>query len=89
MIGLLKLAVYVLCAVTSGICVALLTKGFLRSGSRLLLWTAVCFFFLAIHSVLVLIELMFLPSMDLQMFRHVASFAAGVSLVAGLVWESD
>lgn len=87
--AVLKFGVYILCALTAAACVVLLARGYHRSGARLLLWTAICFAFLALHSVVVLIELMIFPSTDLQMVRHAASLAAGLCLVTGLVWESE
>jgi cytochrome b subunit of formate dehydrogenase len=89
MLGTLKLAVYVLCALTAVSCVALLIRGYRRSGTRLLLWTSICFGFLAIHSAAVLVEILFFPSTDLQTVRHAASLIAGLTLVAGLVWEGE
>jgi hypothetical protein len=64
-------------------------RGYSRSGTRLLLWSSVCFGFLAVHAVIVMIELQFFPATDLQMLRHVASLGAVGSLIFGLVWEAE
>lgn len=89
MVELAKISVYVLCILTAGTCSGLLIRGYSRGGVRLLLWSAICFGFLAIHSVIVLVELVLLPATDLQMLRHLASFAAVGFLLFGLVWETE
>ncbi len=89
MMELAKISVYFLCLLTAGACFALLLRGYARSGTRLLLWSAVCFGFLAVHSAVVIVELMLLPATDLQMLRHLASLAAVGFLLFGLVWEAE
>ena len=84
-----KISIYLLCVVTAVACFVLLFRGYRRSGTRLLLWSSVCFGFLALHALIVMIELLLIPTTDLQMFRHVASLAAVASLIVGLVWETE
>ena len=43
--------VYLLCFVTSLACAWLLGRSFLRNGTRLLLWSAICFGFLALNNL--------------------------------------
>ncbi|MEX0406755.1 DUF5985 family protein [Aquibium sp. LZ166] len=86
---LLKISIYLLCVLTAAACFVLLLRGYFRSGTRLLLWSSVCFGFLALHSTVVIIELIIFPSSDLQVFRHLASLLAVGSLTFGLVWESE
>jgi len=84
-----KISIYLLCLLTASACFILLLRGYSRSGTRLLLWSSICFGFLAIHAVIVTIELLLFPATDLQMLRHVASLAAVGSLILGLVWEAE
>ena len=84
-----KISIYLLCLLTASACFVLLLRGYRRSGTRLLLWSSVCFGFLAIHAVIVMVELLFFPATDLQMLRHVVSLAAVGSLIFGLVWETE
>ena len=84
-----KISIYLLCLLTASACFVLLLRGYRRSGTRLLLWSSVCFGFLAIHAVIVMVELLFFPATDLQMLRHVVSRAAVGSLIFGLVWETE
>lgn len=82
-------AVYLLCGLTSATCAALLAKTFLRSGARLLLWSALCFALLACNNLLVIIDLLLLPSLDLRLPRLLLSFAAGAVLLFGFVWDVE
>jgi len=50
-------AVYLLCVVTSTLCAGLLTRSYLRSGTQLLLWSALCFMMLALNNLLVVVDL--------------------------------
>jgi hypothetical protein len=89
MVHAFQVSIYVLCLLTATACFLLLLKGFFRSGTRLLLWSGVCFCFLALHSLVVVIELMVVPHTDLQILRHAASLLAAASLVFGLIWEAE
>lgn len=80
---------YLLCFVTSLTCMALLARGYARSRSRLLLWSALCFVGLAFNNLMLFVDLAVLPTVDLRPFRYATSlFAVGV-LVVGLVLETD
>jgi hypothetical protein len=81
--------VYLLCLATSIVCLVLLIRTYARTGVRLLLWTAFCFVGLAATNLLLFVDLVMLPDIDLLWARHVASFIAVVVLIHGFVWESD
>ncbi len=85
----LKIAIYLLCLLTSGACAYLLLRGFRKSGERLLFWSGLCFGFLAANSFAVILDILVFPELDLQMVRHAASLAAVGTLLVGLVWESE
>ena len=82
-------AVYILCFVTCVLCAGLLTRAWLRTQTRLLLWTAVSLSFLALNNFLVVADLLLFPDVDLLIWRSLAALAAGVTLIVGLVWESE
>ena len=82
-------AVYLLCALTSLTCAVLLTRGYLRSRSRLLLWSALCFTGLSAESVLVFADVVLFPSIDLQGWRIGLATGAVCLLLGGLIWESN
>lgn len=82
-------AVYLLCMATSLFCALLLFRSYRASRSRLLLWSTVCFFGLAINNALLVVDLVILPtSVDLSVARAVVAFVALSSLLGGLVWEA-
>lgn len=82
--------VFVLCIVTSITCLWLLVRGWRRTGTRLLFWSALCFAFLATNNLLVFVDVIVLPtSIDLRPLRLIASLAAVSVLLWGLIWEAE
>lgn len=82
--------VFLLCIATSVICLWLLVRGWRRTGTRLLFWSALCFAFLAVNNLLVFIDVIVLPSaIDLRPLRLAASLGAVAVLLWGLIWESE
>ena len=83
--------VFLLCIVTSVACMWLLFRGWLRTQTRLLFWSALCFVFLAINNLLVFIDTIIFPGpqVDLRPFRLAASLAAVLVLAWGLIWEAE
>ena len=80
--------VYILCAVTSLACAVLLLRGHRRGGTRLLLWSGLCFAGLAVNNILLFLDLTVVPQIDLRLVRSGTALAAMLVLVFGLVWES-
>jgi hypothetical protein len=82
--------VYVLCFLTSAACAWLLGRSFARSGNRLLLWSSICFVFLALNNLALVLDLVVFPtSIDLRLLRVGLALAAVASLIWGFVWEVD
>jgi hypothetical protein len=81
-------AVYILCAITSILCTALLFRGYRATRTRLLFWASLCFAFLAINNVLLYLDLVILTSQDLFWYRNAAAMIGMLLLVFGLTWES-
>jgi len=81
-------AIYALCAATSVACAALLMRSFVRTRARILLWSSLCFAGLAVNNALLVVDLVFLPHVDLSTERGVAALAGLAPLVFGLIWES-
>ena len=82
-------AVYVLCFLTSAACAWFLGRSYLANRTRLLLWSSICFIFLALNNLALVFDLVLLPSFDLRLARLVLSLVAVVSLVWGFVWEVE
>jgi hypothetical protein len=87
--GAVAEAVYILCAVTSAGCAALLLRAYRRNGTRFLLWSGLCFAFLALNNVLLYVDLSVIPQVDLRLARHSAALAGLSLLVYGLVWGAE
>ena len=79
--------VYSLCFFTSAVCAWLLGASYRRNGTTLLLWSAICFGFLALNNLALVLDLVIWPDVDLRMVRLTMSLAAVASLIWGFVWE--
>lgn len=81
--------VYLLCALTSLVCMLLLADRYRRTRSRLLFWSALCFVGLAINNSLVFVDVVVFPTqVDLALVRLLSS-AAGLGLMLfGFIWET-
>ncbi len=80
--------VYVLCALTSVLCAGLLFRSYSRNRSKLLLWSTLCFVGLAINNILLLVDLVLVPDIDLRFLRTTSALVALALLTIGLIWES-
>ena len=80
---------YGLCAATSVGCAVLLLRGYWRSRSRLLLWSALCFVGLALDNSLLFVDRVIVPDETLFAARRLLSLGGVAVLVFGLIWEAD
>jgi len=86
----LQSLVYVLCVITSFVSMLLLLRSYRRSGSRLLLWSALAFVALAINNLLLFIDMLILPpDISLLAVRDIAALVAVGVLLYGFIWEID
>lgn len=81
--------IYLLCAATSLVCAALLLRGYRTSRTKLLLWSSLCFVGLAVNNVLLFVDLVIVPEVDLSVPRALAALAGMAILVFGLLWEEQ
>lgn len=79
--------VYALCLITSVLCAVLLLRAYRRNRTSLLMWSSLCFAGLAINNILLLVDLVMVPSIDLQLVRTGSGVVALTLLAFGLVWE--
>lgn len=82
-------AVYLLCAVTSSLCALLLLRAYVRTGTRLLMWSGLCFLGLALNNALLVVDLIIVPDTDLATWRLVPAVLGVALLLYGLIWESE
>jgi hypothetical protein len=80
--------IYLLCAAASLVVALMLLRQYLKSRTRLLLWSLVCFTGLAANNVLVYIDLVVYTGVDLSVYRSAAGAAAMAAMLYGLVWET-
>lgn len=83
-------AVYLLCLATSVVCLVLLARSYLRTRTRLLLWSALCFVALSMNNLLLFTDVVVLPTeIDLLPLRQLSSLTAVGVLLYGFIWDSD
>jgi hypothetical protein len=89
MSSLFPAAVYLLCFATSVVCAWLLARSFHRTGLRVLMWSALCFSFLAFNNLVVIVDMLVLPDGDLSLIRSGFSLAGVGTLLFGFIWDLD
>jgi len=80
--------IYLLCAATSLLAAGMLLRYYLASRTSLLLWSCVGFLGLAINNVLVYLDLVTFPTIDLALSRTIVGAAGILALVYGLTKEA-
>ena len=80
--------VYVLCAVIAFTCCALLLRGYRKSKARLLLWSGLCFAMFTLDNVILFIDKVIIPAIDLSPWRSSVPLIGIIFLLYGLVWEA-
>lgn len=81
--------VYILCFLTSAACAWLLGRSYRSNRTRLLLWSSICFAFLAANNLVLTLDLLVVPGIDLRLARLLLALAAVVSLIWGFVWQFE
>lgn len=79
--------VFALCIVTSGVCTWLWQRAYRRTRARVLFWSALCFLLLTANNLLVFVDVIMLPRVDLSLLRFVMSLLATGVLIYGFVWD--
>jgi hypothetical protein len=81
--------VFVLCAATSLAVAVLLLRGYARGRARLLLWSGLCFVFMFLSNVLLIVDVNTPPEMvDLSFWRSVPTLVGIGLLLFGLIWDA-
>jgi hypothetical protein len=81
--------VYLLCAITSLICASLLLRSYLANRTPLLFWSSLCFIGLAMNNILLFIDLVIVPTIDLSFYRAICALIGVVVLAFGLIWDNE
>lgn len=85
----LNLVLSLLAVFTSVACTAFLFRGYATSGTRLLFWSALCFVFLSANSLLLFLDLVVFPEIDLRPYRLGTALAGIVCLLYGFIREAS
>lgn len=82
-------AVYVLSALVSLACVALLLRSWADTRSGLLFWAALCFLGLSLNNIMLFVDKVVVTDVDLSVWRGIPALAGLLVLVFGLLWEPE
>lgn len=77
--------VYILCALTSFGCTLLLIARYRKTRVDLLFWSALAFFAFTATNILLFVDLVVLPDVDLALWRNGCTFAGMLVLLYGLI----
>jgi hypothetical protein len=81
--------IYGLCALTACVCAWLLLQAYRRSQYRLLLWGGLCFVGLTVSNILLVIDKLLVPFIDMSTWRLFTSLLAMLVLLYGLIWDAE
>ena len=81
--------IYSLCAAAALICGYLLLEAYRRGGQRLLLWSGICFVGLTANNVVLVLDKLVFPEVDLSVLRTSIALAAMTILLYGLIWDAE
>ena len=84
-----RIILYLLAIVTSLACTVLLFRAYAQRGLRLLLWSSLCFVGLSISNVLLFLDLVIFPTIELRPVRLIAALVGLLFLLYGFIWDSD
>jgi hydrogenase/urease accessory protein HupE len=80
--------VYYLCALTSLACAVLLLRAYAQRKARLLLWSGLGFVGFTLGNVLLVIDVVVVPEIDLSLIRSLPVLAGLIVLIYGMVWDT-
>ena len=79
---------YLLCLATAFGAAVLLTRSYRSTRTRLLFWSAACFWGLSLSNFLTIADLYLMPGQDFYWARILSGLVSLALLVFGLVWDS-
>jgi hypothetical protein len=81
--------IYGLCTILSLAIAVMLWRQHRRSPSRMIYWTALCFTGLALSNLVLVVDKLVFPDIDLRVLRHSISLLSIGLLLFGLVYEDE
>ena len=85
----MAVAIYLLCTLTCVACCALLLRAWLASRTPLLFWSALCFAGLSMNNLLLVVDKLVFPAIDLSTWRLATALVALLLLLFGLIWAEE
>lgn len=86
----MSIFIYGLCALTALWCAGLLLRGYRRNKYKLLLWAGLCFLGLATNNMLLVVDELINPFMNIMLSWRLLSALTGMLLLLyGLIWDSE
>jgi Family of unknown function (DUF5985) len=80
--------VYIFCGLTSIACVALLFRQYQTTRTPLLFWSVGCFVLFAVSNILLFVDLIMLPHVDLSSVRYSLTLIGMCMMLYGLVRQN-
>lgn len=84
-----RIILYLLAIATSLACTVCLFRAYWQRRVRLLLWSACCFVGLTVNNIVLFLDLVVYPAVDLRPLRLFAALAGMVFLLYGFIFESE
>lgn len=81
--------IYGLCTILSLAIAVMLWRQHRRGPSRMIYWTALCFTGLALSNLVLVVDKLVFPDLDLRVLRHSISLLSIGLLLFGLVYEDE
>lgn len=81
--------IYSLCALVALICAYVLFRAYSRERYRVLLWSGYCFAGLTLNNVILVTDKIFLPEIDLSIWRLLVALISFLILLYGLIWDAN
>lgn len=81
--------IYGLCMLAALLCTVLLLQAYWRGGYRLLLWSGLCFAGLTLNNLLLVLDKLVFPNVNLTAWRAGTALVAMAVLLYGLIWSAE
>jgi hypothetical protein len=81
--------VYLLCLATALACAALVLRSWSRTRVRLLLWSGICFLGMALNNLMLFLDLVVFPDVDLSLWRSLPALLGTGALLFGMIWDGE
>jgi hypothetical protein len=87
--SLIEVIIYLLCAATSLLCAYLLARAYRIGRTRVLIWSALCFALLAVNNLILAVDNLLLPTIDLSTLQLTTAVVAVAVLLYGFIWAVE